>query len=133
MPIGIELPLAAEARVYGTAEMFNECRQLDFCLADPALPRAWYYLEAELFGVVILPCWAKKKPLIPDAPLDRLHSGAPLVAASNDGKIWWGIASEADYGPPLCLAATVCAISLRFTCNRGKRRMVIRALAAANR
>ncbi len=97
MPVGIELPLQPQARIYGTAEMFNDCRQLAYDLRDPALPRAWYYLESELFGgYTTRPGVTENAD--PGRPADPIHAGAPFVAASDDGHSWWGIASEADYG-----------------------------------
>ena len=97
MPVGIELPLSAQARVYGIAEMYTECRQLDYSLTDPALPHGWYYLEAELFGgYVATP--GISETIDPGRLADPVHAGAPFVAASDDGHLWWGIAGEADYG-----------------------------------
>ena len=97
MQVGIELPLQPQARVYGTAEMFNDCRQLAYDLRDPALPRAWYYLEGELFGGYA-PRPDVTETVDPGRPADPIHAGSPFVAASEDGRHWWGIASEADYG-----------------------------------
>lgn len=97
LPVGIEMPLAASSRVYGTAEMFSDCRQLDFALADPALPRSWYYLEAELFGGYA-PRPGVGETFDPGRPADPVHAGAPFAAVSADGRQWWGVASEADYG-----------------------------------
>ena len=97
LPVGLELPLSAKTRVYGTVEMFTDCRQLDYALHDPALPRSWYYLEAELFGGY-LPRPGIEETIDPGRPADPVHAGAPFAAMSDDGRHWWGIASEADYG-----------------------------------
>jgi len=97
LPVGIELPLHAQAQLYGTAELYTDCRQLNYRLDDPALPRAWYYLEAELFGGYA-PRPGVAETSDPGRPTDPIHAGAPFVAASNDGQRWWGLAGEADYG-----------------------------------
>lgn len=97
LPVGVELPLPAAGWCYGTAEMFESYRQLEHRLDDPALQRAWYYLEGELFGMRA-PRPEAESYARPALAGDALHAGSPLAAFSGDGRTWWAVASEADYG-----------------------------------
>ena len=97
LPVGIELPLTPSTKVFGTKEMYYEHARIHTELRDPHLPRRWYYLEGELFGL------RTTSPMLepsaqPGRSSTEIHTGAPLAACSDDGKLWWGLASEPDYG-----------------------------------
>lgn len=101
MPVGVEIPLAGRTRVYGTCDQFchggHDPREFDTELADPAFPRAWHYLEAELFGL-----WKPAPGIVENADPselpDRTHAAAPLAVFQPEGSCWWGVAGESDYG-----------------------------------
>ncbi len=97
MPVGVEIPLPQAGRCYGTQEMYETYAPITHDLADPAMRRSWYYLEAELFGMRSPRPEADslERPIF-DA--DAVHVGTPLAAFSEDSRRWWAIASEADYG-----------------------------------
>lgn len=97
MPVGVELPLSKNAVCYGTEDIYEHYKPMLHATTDPALRRAWYYLEGELFGMRMAGP-ASDSLERPYQESGDVHIGSPLAAFSEDGKRWWAVASEPDYG-----------------------------------
>lgn len=50
-PVGVELPLPKNGVCYGAGDIYEHYVPMEHALVDPALRRAWYYLEGNLFGM----------------------------------------------------------------------------------
>ena len=97
LPVGIEAPLAPHTRVYGTSDSVDNPCQMEYFLEDERLPRSWYYLESELFGLY-RPVPGAQETTQPGRDSQRIHTGAPAAIFSLDGRVWWALAGEVEYG-----------------------------------
>ena len=97
LPVGVEAPLSPHTRVYGTSDSVDNPCQMDFDLEDEHLPRSWYYLESELFGLY-RPVPGANETTQPGRDSHRIHTGAPAAIFSQDGRVWWALAGEVEYG-----------------------------------
>jgi hypothetical protein len=97
MPVGIEIPMPAHARIFGTEEAYEGAGVVVGGLEDSSIPKSWYYLEPLLFGL------RQERPEAesfkqPARNGSDLRVGAPIAAFSTDGHLWTSVASEPDYG-----------------------------------
>jgi|GEM_PF-4758564 len=98
IPVGFRIPLSSVPRAYGLREMYLDPEIIDQSVEAPGFPTEWYYLEAELFGLV------GRHPMDSLGPEKsqwghRMHCGAPMGAFQTEAEgPWWALSGEPDYG-----------------------------------
>lgn len=98
IPVGFRIPFTGAPCAFGLREMYHEPRLIRQWIDEPGFCHEWFYLEAELFGLV------SRHPMdgLGPAPWEwgrRIHAGAPMAAFQPaQGGPWWAITGEPDYG-----------------------------------
>jgi hypothetical protein len=98
VPVGLKIPLKPATKAFGLKEMYLDPKILNMDITSTDFPSEWFYLEAELFGMV------------PRHPMDgigtrkeqwnqRIHCGAPMaIFQEPEADYWWAFSGEPDYG-----------------------------------
>lgn len=98
IPVGFRIKLPATPRACGIREMYLQPEIFDQSVDSPGFPTEWYYLEAELFGLV------RRSPMDDLGPAktewgQRIHCGAPMaIFQTNPKGPWYALSGESDYG-----------------------------------